>query len=707
MAPKDRKRRSDAAEGAGPIPRAHAVRFQRRFNPGAAVRTERADLQRAHDADQAFGQSWTPYGPLLKYLDLHYEEAGTPQQIVFVCPRAFLYLACTESPAFAALLSKCVGVPILGEAWPSDDVFAGGRSGRIVIYADEVRPGNIHRPETARLYLGTYWTLMEFPEWFRKSQNAWFPLCYLRAKAIEQFDAGWSQLMAALLTKLFSPAEGGENLAVDGIRVPLSKEEPKAFLYTRLTWGCFLADESGLKHITGAKGSGGVKPCLCCQNVVSSARFPTPEDTPDGLVHISEHRKDKFCAHTREGILSVADYLKRRSRDGDLQLGPGEFKELQTSIGFNYEPKGLLWSDIRFTVAIPRSIYWDGMHSVYASGGVAAREINQFLRRVKDHCRLQDLDSITRDIVTFPKTLPRLNLKLSERVVDKDDGVSLRAFASETIQVLTVLTVFCVEWLEPKALLLEEVECLKLMAQIDQMLRRGDAVARTPAIERLDELIEDHHRRFVALYPTVVTPKLHYFRHIPDLIKRWGVYLNCWAPERKHRVSKRVAAHCFRNFAPTITVRAVRQQVEALKEPTALVPFALVGSKGKSLTPKQAALLFASGAPLPPSPDMAVTGKELKTPYGPIHVGDLAVFKEAGGAVGRGFAQSFFRLEGAGEPAFYAHVSECPRAGGSRHTVPAETRDLLVDGKALLGACPYYVKGGAIHALEADALPLD
>ena len=221
MAPKGRKRiaAQSVASVTGDVPRAQAVRLQRIFG-AHGPETESGVLNRAKLDDEEFGQSWTPYGTLIKELDKEYEETGARKRVTYLCPRALLYLACLFAPAFAQMFGQTVGLQVHGEAWPSRDAFANAPVGRVVLYADEVRPGNALRPDEGRLYLGVYWSVMEFPEWFRASPKGWLPLCDLRSTALQQLEAGLSELMVSLLGVFFSAAEGGENLAREGVLVP-------------------------------------------------------------------------------------------------------------------------------------------------------------------------------------------------------------------------------------------------------------------------------------------------------------------------------------------------------------------------------------------------------------------------------------------------------------------------------------------------------
>ena len=55
------------------IPHTEAARLQRAFGAAGDL-SERGLLARAQQDDIEFGQSWTPYGPLMKELDLEWKD---------------------------------------------------------------------------------------------------------------------------------------------------------------------------------------------------------------------------------------------------------------------------------------------------------------------------------------------------------------------------------------------------------------------------------------------------------------------------------------------------------------------------------------------------------------------------------------------------------------------------------------------------------
>ena len=73
-------------------------------------------------------------------------------------PAAFLRKASEVSAQFGVFLQRCLG----------------GNPGHIVLYLDEVTPGNVHRPDHGRKCQAIYWTIKEFPGWFRRRANNHF-----------------------------------------------------------------------------------------------------------------------------------------------------------------------------------------------------------------------------------------------------------------------------------------------------------------------------------------------------------------------------------------------------------------------------------------------------------------------------------------------------------------------------------------------------
>ena len=104
----------------------------------------------------------TPYGTVVKQLN-----CGS-RSLPYICPFAFLFHVCSRSARFADLLRSSVGA---------------GR-GRMVMYVDEMRPGNVLRPDKGRSTQCVYWTLTNFPEYVRSRDTGWFTAMVVRSSVV-------------------------------------------------------------------------------------------------------------------------------------------------------------------------------------------------------------------------------------------------------------------------------------------------------------------------------------------------------------------------------------------------------------------------------------------------------------------------------------------------------------------------------------------
>ena len=122
----------DVGENAGVLP--YRGLAAATGNPGSADTMAR----RARDADDKYLETTKSarYGNLFKTVGGLAPET-TP--ILYADPFALLDILCTVSASFARFLGRCIG-----EAQPDGP--------RIVLYCDDVRPGDVHRPGFNRLF---------------------------------------------------------------------------------------------------------------------------------------------------------------------------------------------------------------------------------------------------------------------------------------------------------------------------------------------------------------------------------------------------------------------------------------------------------------------------------------------------------------------------------------------------------------------------
>ena len=716
----------------------------------------------------------TPYGALIKTLRAPSERRGVHHDIKYACPFAFLYHACELSTTFATFLEEHLSrpgpasrnPPSSDQALPIDEVIG---EARVVMYFDEVVPGNNLRPDQGRTYLAVYWTFLEFPSWFRASQNGWFELCYVPAGVLADIPGEHSKLTALMLAIFWPVDTMSVNFARTGMRVPFGRQDSPAvgsqaspavmphsrplarppsssqaspavgsqaspavmphsrplarpphssqaspavgsqhsrqptrppsssqprpaaarppsssqarpaavrsFIFLAV-FACFVSDEKAIKQLSMAKGASGRKPCLNCQNVVGRVdAWRVPVDGP--LVHLSCGDPAKFVPHTPATLQELYSYLRESGTAADGTDG-----------GFSVSEDALLASPMATVANLPDSIFWDWMHCLMSSGGVAQFEVNQVLRRVVTvGIPLEKVDVFSK-FVKFPGRTG-FSAHFADRVAD-GDGHHIRAFASEMICMVIIVGLFLDSVIAPTGELGPEIKCFRLLGRIIYQLRLGDEVRGRLVLLR--SLIVAHHKLAVSLYPECVRPKLHYMLHLCDCIARFGALLSCFAPERKHRQSKRIGAFAFNQWCSTMLRRTVGHHLQWLQVAANLHPYQLMNAWGKALPPRWRFKVLLLGLVRDNSELGAVTmGRRLQTPRGGLWCNDLLAYRVQDEAlrackVGAGFARMFFKVH----ERFFALVDDLEHKGGVAFlSGPEHVREIVVEATSLLGAFTY------------------
>ena len=136
-----------------------AVRLQDSQEPASRLKTSTLKVYASRQL-QAVLDCETPYGTVGKKMTIG--EGDAALEVDYICPFALLNRLSIMSDTFGPFLRECLQ----------------GRRGTIGFYMDEVVPRNQLRPEKARTYQAIYWSLLQFPNWFRTRENAigWFTI---------------------------------------------------------------------------------------------------------------------------------------------------------------------------------------------------------------------------------------------------------------------------------------------------------------------------------------------------------------------------------------------------------------------------------------------------------------------------------------------------------------------------------------------------
>ena len=500
---------------------------------------QRRLAKNAHDAERNLLKLTTPYGPSLRSISVE-KEKRPHLTVEYVYPRAFLWLLTHISTAFNAFLKN---------ALPN------GRSD-VCVYMDDVRPGNQLRPDAGRTYYAYYYQLIDLPEHFRYGAHGWFDLAFVQVSDCEGIRGGVSSLTEQLLAAADFPWQ----LEADEVQGCACAYE--------LSFACFMADEKAIKQMLAVKGAGSYKPCCKCSAIVgrldaADVRAPLKHYTCLLPAEFNEYTYERFCASCDE---VRAAWAISAARGG----------EVETGLGISWlKGRALPFSDRAPLYRIPESVYWDAQHSVWASGGVAQYEVNQFVLEAVRHGVMMGTLQEFLGCVRLPSSFGSKGIKFDlARRLQRGNDTHLKAFASEVLALTPCLLAFGEMVIVGSAMEVEEalrphVTCLALLYCIQVIVFMGD---RSCLVARLfDEIVQAHHELYLLLYPACRKPKLHYLRHIPGLLEKFKKMLTCWAAERHHRQSKRCAQFCFRNMTSTLITRCSVKALTNLKDPSHFV----------------------------------------------------------------------------------------------------------------------------------------
>jgi hypothetical protein len=198
----------------------------------------------------------------------------------------------------------------------------------LVIYGDEIVPGNILRLDNRRKVFCVYVTIKELGHQLLKDQSCWFPIAALRTVIAKDVVGGISAVFKVMLRRLFLV----EKIGSDGICIDLAVPGTG---YVNLYFGLgnIVADGDALRGIWSSKGASGKLPCLLCKNVVNE-QVLSPY-----VVDLSCCDPARFDLITDEQLWQKVDALHAQHGVGTKK----SFAETQIMYGITYCPEGLLW----------------------------------------------------------------------------------------------------------------------------------------------------------------------------------------------------------------------------------------------------------------------------------------------------------------------------------------------------------------------------
>ena len=456
----------------------------------------------------------TPYGTICHTSSVQGNNGDL--EIYHVNPFALFHYATETYSEFFHLLTKVMGSSPHGLI-------------DFVYFLHKAKPGSERRPDDARAAQCMYWTVLQFPAWFKSRRNGWIPFAYVTVTGQKQVNLKDTVLVRWLI-RTFDSNEA-QLAFTKGFGVP---GPGGAVLTVRASGQLMMQDWEQHVKVFNLKGYNASMPCGVCKNVMG--RCPYFEH--EYLVHLHSHEYGKFDKHTHETFQELADRIKDIADNG----GAAELKVEEQSVGIKYDPDGVLWdTEVCQKLRPPLCHYPDWMHIWCASGGLAQYELNGLVLLLVSHgLELLLLDAWV-EKVRMPKGLTRLPKNYFKQRIVHTEGRHIRAFASEVLSAVTLLGFFLDVVVKGDASpdLSLSLQCFDLLRIILAILQRGDP----KNIPTLQTAMQAHHELYLKLYHPI--PKIHMQVHVVDFWLLWGYLLSCFAPERHHKIMKRTMSFSY------------------------------------------------------------------------------------------------------------------------------------------------------------------
>lgn len=464
----------------------------------------------------------TIYGPVLRTMDMTLGAPGETRPLAYIHPIAMLYHAASSCNAFGSyiggLLSASPSTP--SSRWS------------IVIYSDEVLPGNALKHDNRRKLQAIYWSLMQLGPTWLAAEASWFVLATVRSNLVTQLPGGMSNLLRMLISTFFEETSDVYN---GGITL----HTPAGTHMFFATMGVMVSDESALKQSFQMKGASGTMLCMACQNIVSHTANLHQRDVTGFLVASTETDTRRFVLHTDSSIRNTVKSL----RDKQATMSKSAFAKLEQAMGFNLCPEGLLLCPKLEPMIAPISmLMYDWMHT-FVVNGIFQNEMGQLLHLLHNVAKISHTE-VHKFVSSF--TWPsHLSTSVSGAAIFEKRSQSTGDFkcsGSEALSVFGVFSLFLMMHVLPGA-------CNAIKLACDSYFRLCRVLTMLMSIPRgcisdasLSDAISSHLRAFVRAYGDGAwTPKFHYSLHLPAMLRRHGCLVSCFVHERKHKEIKRYA----------------------------------------------------------------------------------------------------------------------------------------------------------------------
>jgi hypothetical protein len=209
----------------------------------------------------------------------------------------------------------------------------------LIVWWDEITPGNILRPELKRKFMCIFVTFRQFGSMIQ-NEALWLPAAVLRHDIYAKVVGGWSNCLRLFYRSMFLPPL---SLATAGFLITELHSPRLVVLRNSNT----IADADGIKFGYSITGAAGTVPCLLCKNItaagIDSKKLKRASlANPDGSGYIQDVScpdVKKFDQRHCEEIWQTVDALALASGGG---IDKTKFESFQQTTGIKHSENSLI-----------------------------------------------------------------------------------------------------------------------------------------------------------------------------------------------------------------------------------------------------------------------------------------------------------------------------------------------------------------------------
>ena len=450
----------------------------------------------------------------------------------------------------------------------SETVRRHGNHLKLLVYADEVTPGNPLQPDIARKYWAIYVGIKEFGSARLANSALWLPIAFLRSVPSKKIIGGFSNCMRMLFRAWFvAPLQVHTN----GIVIDL-RDGPTVVTFESHR---LIMDADAYRACLSIKGANGTRCCAKCRNVLSLNHRGTVDDTY--LVDASCTDIKKFDKCTDQDYVDNYDRLIAAKAAG---VSNAKFEELEMATGITFNSYCVFLDAVIMMLVKPiTSITYDWLHIFYV-GGLANHDLFFLFKLIRKTLKIKFKD--LHAFVSAEWSLPGFisgSVKIAELFSDArersmDAAGGMKASASELITALPYIRHFMETIVMPRAnaKLQQAVATFLALCDLNDVImkaKKGLFLCVKHMAGLMRKAINTYTRLRIATWDkSTCKPKFHFLFHLAEQFLRDGCIWDTFALERKHKISKCYAEAVtnFRCFDKSVNLRTLLENRRQLQE---------------------------------------------------------------------------------------------------------------------------------------------